>query len=88
MHSHHSHSFVLSFVSSQVGFLGDGRPVGVQLVGPLHADAAVLRMAAALEAALDVHAACPDPRRGTCTLPGRGPRTRAEAAEHHGLVAC
>ena len=41
------------------GFTGDGLPVGLQLVGPQHADVAVLRAAAALEGALDVDAVAP-----------------------------
>lgn len=31
------------------GFTGDGMPVGLQVVGPQHADVAVLRLLAALE---------------------------------------
>ena len=35
-----------------VGLSSDGLPVGLQLVGPQHADLVVIRSAAALEAAL------------------------------------
>ena len=31
------------------GFTGDGMPVGLQVVGPQHADVAVLRLLAVLE---------------------------------------
>jgi aspartyl-tRNA(Asn)/glutamyl-tRNA(Gln) amidotransferase subunit A len=41
------------------GFTGDGMPVGLQVVGPQHADVAVLRMLAVLEETLDVDGACP-----------------------------
>ena len=34
-------------------------PVGLQVVGPQHADVAVLRMLAVLEETLDVDRACP-----------------------------
>lgn len=42
------------------GFTGDGMPVGLQVVGPQHADVAVLRLLALLESALDLD-----------TIPGR-----------------
>ena len=41
------------------GFTADGLPVGLQLVGPQHADLGVLRAAAALEAALDMGTVAP-----------------------------
>lgn len=41
------------------GLTPSGVPVGLQLVGPQHADVAVLRAAAALEAALDVDTIAP-----------------------------
>ena len=41
------------------GFTSDGMPVGLQVVGPQHADVAVLRMIAHLEALLDVDTFCP-----------------------------
>jgi len=65
------------------GFLADGRPVGLQLVGPPGGDAAVLAAAAALEAKLNLPRACPEPRSGSVPLGTVGPRTEAEAAEHH-----
>jgi aspartyl-tRNA(Asn)/glutamyl-tRNA(Gln) amidotransferase subunit A len=37
------------------GFTADGLPVGLQIVGPMHADALVLRAARAFEAATDWH---------------------------------
>lgn len=37
-----------------VGFTSDGMPVGLQLIGPQHGDAVVLRAMAALEAAMDI----------------------------------
>lgn len=40
------------------GFTDDGMPVGLQVVGPQHADVAVLRMLALLEETLDVDHAC------------------------------
>ena len=43
------------------GFTGDGMPVGLQVVGPQHADAAVLRLVALLEAELGVDSRCPFP---------------------------
>ncbi len=44
-----------------VGLTSAGIPVGVQLVGPQHADVAVIRAAAALEAALDFDPVAPYP---------------------------
>jgi len=41
------------------GFTSDGMPVGLQVVGPQHADAGVLRLLAVLEDALDLDAVCP-----------------------------
>ena len=43
------------------GFTPDGMPVGLQVVGPQHADAAVLRLLALLEETLAVDAVCPLP---------------------------
>ena len=40
------------------GFTADGMPVGLQVVGPQHADVAVLRMLAVLEETLEVDHAC------------------------------
>jgi Asp-tRNA(Asn)/Glu-tRNA(Gln) amidotransferase A subunit family amidase len=40
------------------GFTGDGMPVGLQVVGPQHADVAVLRMLAVLEETLGVDRMC------------------------------
>ncbi|CAK9001641.1 unnamed protein product [Durusdinium trenchii] len=66
------------------GFLEDGRPVGLQLLAPFGADAAVLRAAAALEARLALPKGT-TPRPGTGKLNTEGPRTSEEAAQHHGL---
>ena len=44
-----------------VGLSSTGLPVGLQLVGPQHADLVVIRAAAALEAALGFDAVAPDP---------------------------
>jgi aspartyl-tRNA(Asn)/glutamyl-tRNA(Gln) amidotransferase subunit A len=44
-----------------VGLTSNGVPVGLQLVGPQHADLVVLRSAAALEAALGFDAVAPYP---------------------------
>ena len=77
-----------------VGVIGpDNLPVGLQIVGPIGADEAVLAAAAALEAVLAVMGPasggigsvppCPNPRRGTAALRGSGPRTESEAAAHH-----
>ncbi|WP_426572636.1 amidase [Aquihabitans sp. McL0605] len=41
------------------GFTGDGMPVGLQVVGPQHADVAVLRMLALIEETVGVDHACP-----------------------------
>lgn len=41
------------------GFTGDGMPVGLQVVGPQHADAAVLRLLALLEDELAIEATAP-----------------------------
>lgn len=65
------------------GFLADGRPVGVQLVGPPGGDAAVLGAAAALEVSLELPRACPVPRSGSVSLCTVGPRTAVDAAKHH-----
>ena len=43
------------------GFTSDGMPVGLQVVGPQHADAGVLRLLAVLEEALELDAVCPLP---------------------------
>ncbi|MCU1454783.1 MAG: putative amidase [Acidimicrobiales bacterium] len=43
------------------GFTGDGMPVGLQVVGPQHGDAAVLRLLALLEDRLDLDPICPFP---------------------------
>jgi Asp-tRNA(Asn)/Glu-tRNA(Gln) amidotransferase A subunit family amidase len=40
------------------GFTGDGMPVGLQVVGPQHADVAVLRLLAVLEETLGIDHAC------------------------------
>lgn len=47
-----------------VGLTSTGLPVGLQLVGPQHADLVVLRSAAALERALAFDAVAPDPVAG------------------------
>ncbi len=47
-----------------VGLTSAGLPVGLQLVGPQHADLVVLRSAAALERALAFDAVAPDPVAG------------------------
>ena len=44
-----------------VGLSSAGVPIGLQLVGPQHADLVVIRAAAALEAALGFDAVAPDP---------------------------
>ena len=41
------------------GFTADGMPVGLQVIGPQHADALVLRAVAAFEAVLDVDTVAP-----------------------------
>lgn len=41
------------------GFTADGMPVGLQVVGPQHADVAVLRMLAVVEETLGLDVACP-----------------------------
>ncbi|MGN6693288.1 MAG: amidase family protein, partial [Aquihabitans sp.] len=41
------------------GFTADGMPVGLQVVGPQHADVAVLRMLAVLEETIDIDHRCP-----------------------------
>ncbi|HVH04501.1 MAG TPA: hypothetical protein VNE71_00715, partial [Myxococcota bacterium] len=41
------------------GFASDGMPVGLQLIGPQHADVVVLRGLSLLEAALDLEATAP-----------------------------
>jgi aspartyl-tRNA(Asn)/glutamyl-tRNA(Gln) amidotransferase subunit A len=41
------------------GFSTSGMPVGLQVVGPQHADVAVLRMLAVLEDALAIDAVAP-----------------------------
>lgn len=40
------------------GFTADGMPVGLQVIGPQHADVAVLRLLAVLEETLEVDRAC------------------------------
>lgn len=40
------------------GFTADGMPVGLQVIGPQHADVAVLRMLAVLEETLEVERVC------------------------------
>jgi Asp-tRNA(Asn)/Glu-tRNA(Gln) amidotransferase A subunit family amidase len=42
-----------------VGFTGDGMPVGLQLIGPQHGDAVVLRAMAALETAMNIEQVAP-----------------------------
>lgn len=50
-------------LSLPAGFTADGRPIGVQLVGPAHGEAALLSAAASLETALGLAALTPiDPR--------------------------
>lgn len=44
-----------------VGLTADGMPVGLQIVGPQHADMAVLRLMAALEDLFDLDLVAPDP---------------------------
>ena len=46
-------------LSVPCGFTRDGRPVGLQVVGPRHADALVLRAGRAFERATDWHTAIP-----------------------------
>jgi aspartyl-tRNA(Asn)/glutamyl-tRNA(Gln) amidotransferase subunit A len=41
------------------GFTADGMPVGLQVVGPQHADVAVLRALAVIEETLGLDHACP-----------------------------
>ena len=41
------------------GFASDGMPIGLQVVGPQHGDAAVLRLLALLEDILAIDAVCP-----------------------------
>jgi aspartyl-tRNA(Asn)/glutamyl-tRNA(Gln) amidotransferase subunit A len=41
------------------GFTADGMPVGLQVIGPQHADVAVLRLLAVLEETLGIDHACP-----------------------------
>jgi aspartyl-tRNA(Asn)/glutamyl-tRNA(Gln) amidotransferase subunit A len=43
------------------GLSSDGLPIGLQMVGPQHADLVVLRSAAALEAAIEFDAVAPFP---------------------------
>lgn len=45
-----------------VGLSSQGIPIGLQLIGPQHADLVVLRTAAALERALNFDAVAPEPR--------------------------
>lgn len=54
-------------LSVPCGFTGDERPIGLQLVGPRHADALVLRAGAAYEAATDWHTRVPTLLRRTTT---------------------
>lgn len=51
----------LPVISVPCGFTPEGIPVGMQLIGPHHADAAVLRAAAAYEAATAWRESRPDP---------------------------
>lgn len=44
--------------SALAGFTGDGMPVGLQVVGPQHADVAVLRMLALIDETLGLDRAC------------------------------
>ena len=60
-------------------FCQDGRPVGLQLLAPFGADAAVLRAAAALEARLALPKGT-TPRPGTGKLNTEGPRTEMEGS--------
>ena len=60
------------------GLTGDGLPVGLQLVGPQHADLVVLRSAAALETALGLRRGGPG-RHGDPMSSGR-PGTELAAA--------
>jgi aspartyl-tRNA(Asn)/glutamyl-tRNA(Gln) amidotransferase subunit A len=46
-------------LSLPCGFTTDQRPIGLQVVGPRHGDAAVLRIAAAYEARTSWHLAVP-----------------------------
>lgn len=46
-------------LSLPCGFIDDDRPIGLQIVGPRHADPLVLRAGAAYEAATDWHARTP-----------------------------
>lgn len=43
------------------GFTADGMPVGLQVIGPQHADALVLRAIAALEQIFDIDTVAPLP---------------------------
>ena len=43
------------------GFASDGMPIGLQVVGPQHADVAVLRLLAHIEDLLDISPVCPVP---------------------------
>ena len=54
------------------GFTSDGLPVGLQVVGPQHADVAVLRLLAVLEDEL-----APRPHRPDLSRPGLGQAGRA-----------
>jgi len=65
------------------GFLPDGRPVGLQILGAPGNDALVLEAAAALEKLLDLPRQCPEPRLGTAPLNTVGPRSADEAKAHH-----
>lgn len=65
------------------GFLQDGRPVGLQLVGRPGDDASVLEAAAALESLLQLPKSCPSPRQGSVPLHTVGPKTAEQAAPHH-----
>ncbi len=47
--------------SVPVGLTGDGMPVGLQVIGPQHADMAVLRLMAAIEELLDLDLTAPEP---------------------------
>ena len=70
-------------ISVPVGISDCGLPIGVQLVGPEGADAAVLAAAGLLEAALKLPAASDKLTVGTSELEADGPRTAEDALAHH-----
>jgi Asp-tRNA(Asn)/Glu-tRNA(Gln) amidotransferase A subunit family amidase len=63
----------LPAVSVCCGFTADGLPVGLQIIGPPRADAAVLAAAAAYEAATDWHSRHPELGNGPVREGGRQP---------------